>query len=67
MKKDANLAISDGDRLPTGDELDGMCVYLQSQHVLDVFSSISVCKLFDPDSGIREGIGCVGVRVVDFR
>ena len=35
VKEDANLAvISDGDRLLTGDELDGMCEYLPSQHVL---------------------------------
>ena len=32
--------------------------YLQSQYVLDVFFSVSGGKLFDPDSGIREGIGC---------
>ena len=58
MKEDANLAISDGDRLSTGDELDGMCEYLPSQYVLDAFFSVSGCKLFDTDSGIREGIGC---------
>ena len=29
VKEDANLAISDGDRLSIGDELDGMCEYLQ--------------------------------------
>ena len=57
MKEDANLAISDGDRLSSGDELDGMCEYLQSQCVLDTFS-VSDRKLFDPDLGIREGIGC---------
>ena len=32
--------------------------YLQSQYVLDVFFSVSGGKLFDPDSGIRERIGC---------
>ena len=58
MKEDANLAISGGDRLSTGDELDGMCEYLQSQYVLDAFFSVSGGKLFDPDAGIREGIGC---------
>ena len=58
MKEDANLAISDGDRLSSGDELDGMCKYLQSQCVLDTFSSVSGSKLFDPDLEIREGIGC---------
>ena len=58
VKKDANLAVSDGDRLSTGDELDGMCEYLPSQYVLDVFFSVSGGKLFDPDSGIREEIGC---------
>ena len=31
VKEDANVAITDGDRLSTGDELDGMCGYLQSQ------------------------------------
>ena len=62
VKKDANLAISDGDRLLTGDELDGMCEYLQSQYVLDAFFFVSGGKLFDPDSGIREGIGCGGIR-----
>ena len=30
VKEDANLAISDGDRRSTGDELDGMCEYLPS-------------------------------------
>ena len=58
MKEDANLAISDGDRLSTGDELDGMCKYFQSQYVLDAFFSVSGGKLIDPDSGIREGMGC---------
>ena len=58
VKEDANLAISDGDRLSTGDELDGMCEYLPSQYVLDAFFSVSRGKLFDLDSGIREGIGC---------
>ena len=58
MTEDVNLAISDGDRLPSGDELDGMCQYLQSQYVLDAFFSVSGGKLFDPDSGISEGIGC---------
>ena len=58
MKEDANLAISDEDRLSTEDELDGMCEYLQSQCVLDAFFSGSGGKLFDPDSGIRDGIGC---------
>ena len=57
VKEDANLAISDGDRLSTGDDLDGMCEYLPSQYVLDAFFSVSGGKLFDPDSGIREGIG----------
>ena len=57
MKEDSNRAISDGDRLSTGDELDGMCEYLQSQYVLDGFFSVSGGKLFNPDSGIREGIG----------
>ena len=41
MKEDANLAISDGDRLSTGDELDVMCEYLPSQYVLDAFFSVS--------------------------
>ena len=58
MKEDANLAISDGDRLSTADELDGMCEYFPSQYVLDAFFSVSGSKLFDPGSGIREGIGC---------
>ena len=58
VKEDANLATSDGDRLSTRDELDGMCEYLPSQYVLDAFFSVSGGKLFDPDSGIREGIGC---------
>ena len=58
MKEDANLAISDGDGLSTEEELDGMCEYLQSQYVLDAFFSVSGGKLFDPDSGRREGIGC---------
>ena len=58
VKEDANLTISDGDRLSTGDELDGMCEYLPSQYVLDAFFSVSGDKLFDPDLGIREGIGC---------
>ena len=58
MKEDANLAISDGHRLSTGDELDGMCEYLPSQYVLDVFFSVSGGTLLDPDSGIRERIGC---------
>ena len=57
MKKNANLAISDGDRLSTGDELDGMCECLPSQYLLDAFFSVSGGKLFDPDSGTREGIG----------
>ena len=58
MKEDTNLAISDGDRLSTGDELDCICECLQSQYVLDAFFSVSGGKLFDPDSEIREGIGC---------
>ena len=59
VKEDANFAISDGDRLSTRDEVDGMmCEYLPSQYVLDAFFSVSGGKLFDPDSGIREGIGC---------
>ena len=57
MKEDANLAISDGDRLSSGDELDGMCEYLQSEFVLDAFFSVSGGKLFDSDLQIREGIG----------
>ena len=57
-KEDANLAIYDDDRLSTGDELDGMCEYLPSQYVQDAFFSVSGGKLFDTDSGIREGIGC---------
>ena len=52
MKEDTNLAISDGDRLSTGDELDGMCGYLLSQYVLEAFFSVSGGKLFDPDSGL---------------
>ena len=35
-----------------------MCEQLQSQYVLDAFFSVSGGKFFDPDSGIREGIGC---------
>ena len=35
-----------------------MCEYLQSQYVLDAFFSVSGVRLFDLDSGIREGIGC---------
>ena len=58
MKEDANLAISDGDRLSTGDELDGMCEYLSSQYVLDAFFSASGSKLFDPYSGIRGRVNC---------
>ena len=58
VKEDARLAISDEDRLSIGDELDGTCEYLQSQYILDAFFSVSKGKLFDPDSGIREGIGC---------
>ena len=58
VKEDANLAIYDGDRLSTGDELDGMCEYLQSQYVLDAFLFVPGGKLFDPDSGIREGADC---------
>ena len=41
VKEDANLSISDGDRLSTRYELDGMCEYLQSQYVLDAFFSVS--------------------------
>ena len=41
VREDANFAISDGDRLSTGNELDGMCKYLQSQYVLDAFFSVS--------------------------
>ena len=55
---DANLAITGGDRRSSGDELDGMCEYLQSESVLDAFFSTSAGKLFDPDSGMREGINC---------
>ena len=58
MKEGANLVISDGDRLSTGDELDDMCKYLPSQYVLDAFFSVSAGKLDDPDSGIRDWIGC---------
>ena len=58
VKEDANLAMSDGGRLSTGDELDVMCEYIQSKYILDAFFSVSGGKLFDPDSGIREGIGC---------
>ena len=58
MKEDANIAISDWDRLNTGDELDDMCEYFPSQYALDAFFSVSGGKLSDPDSGIREGIGC---------
>ena len=58
MQEDANLAISDGDILSTGDNQYGMCECLSSQYVLDAFFSVSGSKLFDPDSGIREGIGC---------
>ena len=57
-KEDARLAISDEDRLSIGDELDGIREYLQTQYILDAFFSVSRGKLFDPDSGIREGIGC---------
>ena len=58
VKEDDNLAISDGDRLSTGDELDGMRRYFQSQYVLDALFSVSGGKLFDPDSGLSKGIGC---------
>ena len=58
MKEDANIVIYDGDRLPSGDELNDMFEYLQPQYVLDAFFSVSGGKLFDSDSGIREGIGC---------
>ena len=58
MKEDANLAISEGDRLSSEDELDGMCEYVQSEYVLDAFFSVSGGKLFDSDSEIREGIDC---------
>ena len=58
MKEDANLTIYDGDRLSSGEELDGTCEYLQSQYVLDAFFSVFKGSLFDPDLGIREGIGC---------
>ena len=58
VKEDANIAISDGDRLSTGDKLDGMCEYLPLQYVLDALFYVSGGKLFDPDSGIRKGIGC---------
>ena len=57
-KEDANLAISDGGRLSTGDELDGICEYLPSQYVLDAFLSVSGGKLFDPGLGIWDEIGC---------
>ena len=49
MKEDANLAKCNGDRLSTGDEVDGMCECLSSQYVLDAFFSVSGGKLFDPD------------------
>ncbi|CAM9418465.1 unnamed protein product, partial [Ascophyllum nodosum] len=55
---DANLAIFDGDRLTTGDGLEGMCGYLPSQYVLDACFSVSRGKLFDSNSGMREEIGC---------
>ena len=58
MKENANVAISDGDRLSSGDELVDMCKYLQSEFVLDAFFSISGDKLFNSDSQVREGIGC---------
>ena len=59
MKEDANLAISDGDRLSRRDELDGMCEYLQSEYFPNVFFCISGGKLLGPHySEIREGIGC---------
>ena len=35
-----------------------MCENLQSQYVLNAFFSVSGDKLFGPDSGISEGIGC---------
>ena len=35
-----------------------MCEYLQLQYVLDAFFSVSGGKLFDTDSGIRDGTGC---------
>ena len=57
-KENANLSISDDDRLSSGDELDGMCEYLQAQYILDALFFISGGKLFEPDSRIREGIGC---------
>ena len=38
VEEEANLAISERDRLSTGDELDDMCEYLRSQHVLDLSS-----------------------------
>ena len=57
MKEDANFAISDEDRLSTGDELDGMCEYLSSQYVLHAFFSVSGGKLLDLDSAIRKGAG----------
>ena len=35
-----------------------MCEWLQSEFVLGAFVSVSGDKLFDPNSGTREGIGC---------
>ena len=58
MKEDNSLIIYDGDRLSSGDELDGICEYLQPQYVLNAFFSSSGGKLFDPDSGIWNGMGC---------
>ena len=58
MKENVNLAISDGDRLSSKDELDGMCKYLQPECVLDGFFSVFGGKLFYPDSEIREEIDC---------
>ena len=59
MKEDANLTISEGDILSSGEELDSQCEYLPSQFVLDAFFSVLRGNLFDPDLGIREqGIGC---------
>ena len=41
LKEDSILAISDGERLSSGDALDGMCEYLQPQYVPDAIFSVS--------------------------
>ena len=35
-----------------------MCEYVQSHYIPDAFFSVSGGKLFGPDSGTREGVGC---------